>query len=90
MEWNSECTKLQLSHVTGTAQSRLKYSRAVISPQRLYEQVCNIAQMFLHISKHDTVASLSSVIIVVLQSQTKVRVWLRKTTVMELSSRTKI
>ena len=24
MEWNSECTKLQLTRVTGTTQSRLK------------------------------------------------------------------
>ena len=67
MESNSEHTKLQLSHVTGTVQSSLKYlTRAVISPKRLYEQVSSIAQMFLCISKHGTVASLSSVIIVVL------------------------
>ena len=42
----------------------------VISPQWLYEQVYNIAQMFLHISKHGTVASLLSVITVVSQSPT--------------------
>ena len=73
MELNSEHTKLQLSRVTGTVQSSLKYpsiSRAVISPQRLYEQVSSIAQMFLRISKRGTVVSLSSVIIVVLQSPT--------------------
>ena len=33
MEWNSECTQLQLTHVTGAAQSRFRYlyvSRALI------------------------------------------------------------
>ena len=39
MEWNSEHTQLQLTHVTGTAQSRLNYLVAVISTQKLYEQL---------------------------------------------------
>ena len=43
MEWNSEHTQLQLTRVTGAAQSRLNYLvylyKAVISLQKVYEQV---------------------------------------------------
>ena len=61
MEWNSECTYLQLTLVTGVAQSMLNYpdiSMAVISSQKYYEHLwcCSNAS----ISKHGTVTSSSS------------------------------
>ena len=58
MEWNSEPTELQLTRVTGTAQSRLNYLQGLlaISPQEVYE----IAHHHASISKHGTVASSSS------------------------------
>ena len=39
MEWNSEHTQLQLTRVSGAAQSIQCISRTVISPQKLYEQL---------------------------------------------------
>ena len=38
IEWNSEHTQLQLTRVTGAAQSRLNYLVAVIPPQKLHCQ----------------------------------------------------
>ena len=50
MEWYSERTKLQLSHITGTAQLiQVEVLCDLLSHRswRLYEQVYNIVQMFL-------------------------------------------
>ena len=44
MKWNCECTHLQLTLVTGVAQSMLNYpgiSMAVISSQKCYEHLCS-------------------------------------------------
>ena len=47
IEWNGECTQLQLTCVTGAVQSTQCISKAANSPQRLYEQV-GVAHMLLY------------------------------------------
>ena len=63
MEWNSECTQLQLTCVTGAVQFTKCISKATNSPQRLYEQVGS-AHILLYpnpsMVKEHTVASTSS------------------------------
>ena len=84
MEWNSEHTQLQVTRVTGTAQARLNYLVAVISPHaEAYEQLqhCPPSCFYIRALYHCWLIIRYSVI-VVLQSQTlerKTRVWLRKT-----------
>ena len=82
MEWNSEHTQLQLTRVTGAAQSRLNYLVAVISPQKLYEQLrhCPLSCFYILAWYHCWLIIRCSVI-AVLQSQTlerKTRVQLCK------------
>ena len=87
MEWNSEHTQLQLTCVTGAAQSRLNYLVAVISPQKLYEQLqhCPLSCFYILAWYHCWLIIRCSVI-AVLQSRTlerKTRVQLRKTNVFD-------
>lgn len=46
MEWNDERTQLHLTHLTGAAQTRLKY--LVYSAEALRARLIGIAQMFLY------------------------------------------
>ena len=59
MEWNSECAQLQLTSVTGAAQSRLNYLVAFISLKQLYEKF-GVAHRHASISRHGTIAGSSS------------------------------
>ena len=61
MKWNCECAHLQLTLVTGVAQSMLNYpgiSMAVISSQKCYEHLwcCSNASIL----KHGTITNSSS------------------------------
>ena len=58
MEWNVDCTQLQLTHVTGTVQFRLNYFVYLCACYLTAEayKYCSNAS----ISKHGTVTSSSS------------------------------
>ena len=99
MEWNSDCMQLQLTCVTGAAWCKLNYLQCIFrtTPHRTscmskQDNVNHHASL----SKHGTACCqliIKCFNIVVLHSQTlvqKARVWLCKTTVMELSSWTKM